>query len=1607
MMMNLWRRFAFRDRIRSMRGVRAGQRLTAELLESRIAFNVAPLAPAINEPAANGAVLDFQSVHMEAGPFSDADVGDTHTASQWEIWTTGVGAQRVWLSLTADPIELVHAHLADGSFEGSHTGRTELFPSTSYQVRIRFRDSSGEAATEWSPFSTRSFSTTSGFTSTAIVSGLTSPITMDIADDGRVFVAFQNGVIRVIENDQMLPTPFATLVCDGSGERGLQGIELDPNFETNGYIYVYYTASQPSSHNRVSRLRADPTNTNVMMAGGETVLLDLPLFSSLPQNNNPIWHMGGAIHVALDGTLRVQTGDHLNSSLVQNVDTLIGKVLRLNTDGTVPTNNPFYTAGAITPRDYVWALGLRNPFSGDLNPATGQYLIGDVGEGSWEEINDATLPGRNFGWPNTEGDFTQASFPNFTRPLLAYNHSEDSAITGGVFYNPPVNQFPAQYQGKFFYSQFTAGRIKFIDPANAATTTFISGESYPMNLEVAPNGSLYYIARGAGAGGAPGTGTGKVIKVQYTANIPPTVLDHPDNVLVSVGFDATFSAAAQGSAPLNYKWQRKNPSDPDFVDVPGATSSTYTLASAPASANGAQFRVVATNAFGSATSNPATLTVTTTLPPVATISSPTNGTLYQGGQTFAFSGSGFDNEDGTLPTSALTWWIDFHHDTHAHPFMAPTSGISSGQFTIPIVSETSPNVWYRVYLRVVDSLGLTHETYANVVPRKADYTITASIPGLSLNLDGQPHTAPHSFEGVVNLQRSLGAPLIQNFGGQTYQFVSWSDGGAANHNILTPAIGTTYTAIYQLAPYIYVSNLPFVGTPTNGWGPVELDRSNGETGATDGRTISLRGQTYAKGLGVHAASNVTYNLGGSYERFLSVIGIDDETNGAGSVIFQVYADNVLVYNSATLTGSSPVVSVDLSVVGVQQLRLVVTDAGNGNGSDHADWADARLTATPPGPPVLNAVALAANQVALSWTDGSANETGFRVERSPSGIDRWEAIGTVAPNTTSLLDTTATPLSLNYYRVIAIGPLAETLSNIAQAVTSDVIRVNFQTDSAPTHPGYFRDIGVVYADRGNGYSYGWNQDITAHARYRQAANSPDLRYDTFNHLQKPGNETAAWEIALPNGQYAVHFVSGDPSNFDGNYVLDVEHVVANLGAPTTAQRWLEATVIVTVSDGRLTIGNAPGAVNNKLNFVDIDPLPTADIIDVSPDPRNAPVDSIVIDFREPVTGFDRADLSLVRDGGANLLTAAQSLSSTDNRRFTLSGLTGVTTAPGTYVLTLNAAGSGIVDSFGAALQASAADSFIVAATPTTTTLVADPLATTGGTLVMLTATVAPFPGSEGTVTFFDGGIALAGGANIPVSGGVAVFSTSALADGSHPLTALYNGSANFAASPASNAQTVVVSPAATAPNVVSVTTNGNIPLLATLGNAQRSRIASLQIVFDQPVALDDNALALALHTNNVSFDGEPRPDGFGSLPTSLLISTPDAGVTWIVAFSGNTDPDSSAFPPPPDNHYSLKDGVYSFSIDASKVHPAGVPSVNGAADSTTVFHRLFGDDNAPEVEGGNFTAILGVSDNFAFRSSFNNFPIDRASFDYDGDGTIGVADNFQFRSRFNRPLTWSV
>jgi glucose/arabinose dehydrogenase len=675
-----------------------------------------------------------------------------------------------------------------------------------------------------------------GFTETRIATGLSNATAMAFAPDGRLFVCLQGGQLRVVKNGALLPTPFLTVNVNSSGERGLLGVAFDPQFATNNFVYVYYTATTPAIHNRVSRFTA---NGDVAVAGSEQVILDLNNLSSATNHN------GGAMHFGPDGRLFIAVGENANGANAQTLANLLGKILRLNKDGTIPTDNPFFTTATGNNRA-IWALGLRNPFTFAFQPGSGRMFINDVGQNTFEEINDG-IRGSNYGWPESEGPTTN---PAHRGPLFWYGHGSSGttgcAITGGAFYNPTTANFPPEFTGQYFYAEFCSGWIRKVNPAAGfVSTAFATGIASPVDLKVASDGTLWYLERG----------TGSVWRVEFTDDQAPQVTSHPASITVSAGQPASFSVSASGTAPLSFQWQR------DGVNIAGATSSTFTLASAQLSDNGDTFRAVVTNTFGSDTSNAATLTVTSNSPPTATINSPANGTFYMGGQTFTYSGTGTDPESGNLPGSAFTWRVDFHHDTHFHPFVPSTSGSTSGSFTIPQTGETAANVFYRIHLTVRDSGGLTHSTFNDLVPRTANITLAANPTGLQVTLDGQPVTTPTTVLGVVGIRRTLGAVSPQTSGGNNYVFQSWSDGGASTHEIVTPSADTTYTATYVvstvpvgigLAGYYY-DNIDFTGAIVTRVDPtVDYDWASGAPVAGIGPdTFSVRwnGQVRAKVTG--------------------------------------------------------------------------------------------------------------------------------------------------------------------------------------------------------------------------------------------------------------------------------------------------------------------------------------------------------------------------------------------------------------------------------------------------------------------------------------------------------------------------------------------------------------------------------------------------------------------------------------------------------------------------------------------------------------------------------------------------------------------------------------
>jgi len=371
-----------------------------------------------------------------------------------------------------------------------------------------------------------------GFTDSLVTAGLTDPTAMALAPDGRIFVCEQGGRLRVIKNGVLLPTPFLTVTVDSRGERGLLGVAFDPNFVSNQLVYVYYTVPIPA-HNRVSRFTA---SGDVALAGSETILVDLPNLSTATNHNS------GAIHFGPDGNLYVAVGDNANGNNAQSFSTRLGKILRITSAGTIPTDNPFFNQTTGDNRS-IWALGLRNPFTFAFQPGTGRMFINDVGQGTWEEINDG-IAGSNYGWPNCEG-FCSPPNPSFRDPIFVYqNTGVDCAITGGTFYNPQIIQFPSNYVGHYFFADFCGGWISEIDPTGATGSQLATGISSPVDLKVSPDGFLYYLARTSGSvsrigfTGSGGGGGGDAV--------PPSVsITNPANgAIVARRSTVTIAASA-------------------------------------------------------------------------------------------------------------------------------------------------------------------------------------------------------------------------------------------------------------------------------------------------------------------------------------------------------------------------------------------------------------------------------------------------------------------------------------------------------------------------------------------------------------------------------------------------------------------------------------------------------------------------------------------------------------------------------------------------------------------------------------------------------------------------------------------------------------------------------------------------------------------------------------------------------------------------------------------------------------------------------------------------------------------------------------------------------
>lgn len=331
----------------------------------------------------------------------------------------------------------------------------------------------------------------------------TRPVDFQQATDGsnRLFVVEQRGVISVFENDEKTAakTTFLAIedrVEDSDNEEGLLGLAFHPNFKSNGYFYVNYTASNPD-RSVISRFNLSSTNPNEADPNSELVLLEY----EQPYGN----HNGGQIAFGPDYYLYIGVGDGGKSGDPhghgQNRSTLLGNILRIDVDQTdgakhysIPEDNPFAgnTEGY---KEEIYAYGMRNPWRFSFDSATDQLWVADVGQNSYEEI-DIVKNGGNYGWNTMEGfhcfKADECEQENLELPIWEYDRDEgDISITGGFVYHGAAIE---QLQGLYIYADYVSGRIwslDFSDPENPVNTELFKADFPISSFGVDQNEEIY------------------------------------------------------------------------------------------------------------------------------------------------------------------------------------------------------------------------------------------------------------------------------------------------------------------------------------------------------------------------------------------------------------------------------------------------------------------------------------------------------------------------------------------------------------------------------------------------------------------------------------------------------------------------------------------------------------------------------------------------------------------------------------------------------------------------------------------------------------------------------------------------------------------------------------------------------------------------------------------------------------------------------------------------------------------------------------------------------------------------------------------------------------
>jgi glucose/arabinose dehydrogenase/PKD repeat protein len=626
-----------------------------------------------------------------------------------------------------------------------------------------------------------------GFAQTKLAGGLAKPIALAFAPNGDIYIAEQGGTILIYRKGAILPTPVITLNVFEHGETGLLGLALDPDFATNGYMYVSYTLPVTNSsgtvvaYSQLSRFTvvngvASPASEDVFYRGNQTQNED--------GTGGSYDHAGADLKVGPDGKLWWSVGDNVPAiSNGQALNNIYGKVLRFNLDGSVPSDNPFVDVPGAVP--YIYAYGLRNPWRFTFLP-TGQAMTEDTGSNYWEDL-DTLGPGDNFGWPVKEGNCGSCGYAN---PAYSYGHfPTDGAASAISAYSGST--FPQAYDHVVFFGDYNRDDIEAVsfDPTfktAVSDTVFDQAAGTIADLVEGPDGNLYFVS----------IFEGTVSEISAPGPFPPTASASatPDagNAPLAVQFSSAGSSDPYGKT-LSYSWSFGDGSAPATTADP---THTYTV--------GGTYTATLTVSNGTQNAVATTKVVVGPSPPTASITAPS---AYDAGDTVSFSGTASDPVDGVLPASAYTWQVDYHvngvvqpsyYAEVANPFYGPVSGVTSGSFTVPTDPSQVPGSFYRITLTVTDSSGLQTVVTHDLTPNLTSWSAGANVAGAGYFVDGAWETGTYSTLDVVGVVHVLtGMTSAQTIGGTRYRFAGWADGSALGDTITAGSGPGTYTADYD------------------------------------------------------------------------------------------------------------------------------------------------------------------------------------------------------------------------------------------------------------------------------------------------------------------------------------------------------------------------------------------------------------------------------------------------------------------------------------------------------------------------------------------------------------------------------------------------------------------------------------------------------------------------------------------------------------------------------------------------------------------------------------------------------------------------------------------